>query len=101
MYAVSEGMKQINGVVVDTFEREVKRAGTSFEVEAGTTGFCDDARAYVRLKAKDGDFFARVKKDDSDRVNGVEIAVSGNAEVLALLESLEFVFRTLMETCDD
>ena len=101
MYAVSEGMKQINGVVVDTFSRGVERGGTAFEAEAGTTGFCKEARGYVRVTAKAGDFFARVAKDDAGKPKGVEIAVSGCAELLALMESLEFAVRALMETCEE
>ena len=101
MYAIREGMKQINSVIVDTFERDVERADAHLEVEAGTTGFCEEPRAYVRISAKEGDFFARVAKDDAGKPTGVEIAVSGNPEILAIMEALHFAVEAIMETCQE
>lgn len=104
MYEIREGMKQINGVVVDTFERDVDRAGTLLEVESGTTGFCggkreEGGRAYVRITAKNADFFAKVNTDEKGRPHEMEIAVSGDAEILALMEALHFAYLALAETC--
>lgn len=104
MYEIRKGMKQINGVIVDTFERDVDRAGALLEVESGTTGFCggdreEGGRAYVRIRAKSADFFAKVNTDENGRPQGLEFAVSGDAEILALMESLHFAYLALMETC--
>ena len=106
MHEIRTGLKQINGVVVDTFERDVDRAGALLEVESGTTGFCggereEGGRAYVRIRAKNADFFAKVNTDEKGRPQEVEIAVSGDAEILALMESLHFAGTALMETCAD
>lgn len=101
MHAISEGMKQINNVTVDTFCRDIDHAGVHFEVEAGTTGLCKDSRAYMRLTAEDGSFFARLQTDDVGKPRGVEIAVTGCAEILSLLETLEFTFRAIADAIEE
>ena len=101
MYAIKEGKVKINGEMTGTFSRDVKWAGSNFEVEAGTTGFCKEARGYIRITAKDGDFFARVAKDDEGDPRGVEIAVSGCASLLVLLEAMGFAFQALIEGCEE
>ena len=101
MYAINKGMKRINGVKVDTFSRDVDVFNVSVKVEAGTTGFSRFARGYVGISVKEGDIFARVKKDEEGTIRGIEIAVGGCAPLLALLESMEFATRALMETCGE
>ena len=81
-------------------------ASNDFSDGSGTTGFCggereEGGRAYVRIRAKNADFFAKVNTDDKGRPQEAEIAVSGDAEILALMESLHFAFLALMETCAD
>ena len=39
MFAIYEGLARINGVPVETFEREVLDGHTIMRVEAGTTGY--------------------------------------------------------------
>ena len=39
MYAIDEGLKTVNGVEVDTFQRDVEDGNVCLEVEAGTTGY--------------------------------------------------------------
>ena len=38
MYAIDEGLKAVNGVEVDTFQRDVEDGNVCLQVEAGTTG---------------------------------------------------------------
>lgn len=96
MYAIEEGMKLINGVVTETFERKIEPGLSLYEVEAGTTGYqSDDTRAYFRITAHAGDFFARVSKES----NQVEIAVSGEEGLKAMLDSLLFAMKAMIEQC--
>ena len=105
MFAVREGMKQINGEIVDTFERNVDFGGVHMEVEAGTTGFGnvpdEDARGYIRIKSNRGDFFSKITTDDMDRPRQVEITVSGEMELRALLKAVQFATQALADMCDD
>lgn len=102
MFEIREGMKQVNDVVVDTFERDIMEGDTFMEAEAGTTGFCggnreEGGRAYVRISALNADFFARVTKDEKGRPDGLEIAVSGDDDIMALVKALWFAHRALIE----
>ena len=92
MYEIREGLKQINGVVVDTFERDVKYGGTRLEVEAGTTGYrggcCRDAggRTYMRINCEKGDYYFRLMPDGK----GIMIAACGDDALNALVTALDF-----------
>lgn len=99
MYEIREGLKKINDVLVDTYERDVVRGNAALEVEAGTTGFCgggreEGGRAYIRIKAMLADFFAEASKTD-----GIVIAACGDDEILALIEALHFAAKALVEGC--
>ena len=62
MFAIYEGLARINGVPVETFEREVLDGHTIMRVEAGTTGYkggCsrdNGGRTYIGIDCLCGDF---------------------------------------------
>ena len=61
MYAIEEGLKKVNDVEVDTFQREVVEGRACLEVEAGTTGYkggcCRNAggRTFLRIDCVTGE----------------------------------------------
>lgn len=91
MYAIEEGMKLINGEVVDTFEREITEGKTTIQVEAGTTGYRgggrqSGSRCFFRVKCLGGDFhFSTLSEGE-----GIEIACCGDDSLSALMKALEF-----------
>lgn len=104
MYEIREGLKKVNDVLVDTYERDVVRGGAALEVEAGTTGFCggdrkEGGRAYVRIRAVLADFFAAVSRNGDGKKDGIVIAACGDDEILALVEALHFAEKALIEGC--
>ncbi len=102
MFEIKKNEKKINGVNVTTFERNVEYGGTALEVEAGTTGFCgggraEGGRAFVRISAKVADFYAKAGDKNTD----VMIAVCGDEEIMALVESLAFALQALVEATEE
>ncbi len=106
MFAVSENSKVINGVKVQTFGRNVKHVNTEMEAEAGSTGFRgygpreNSARAYLSLVCNEGDFMFSPVTDEDDHVVGIEIACCGDGALMALADSLFFVRKAVMDSCD-
>lgn len=107
MYAIEEGLKKINGEMVETFCREVTDNNASLLVEAGTTGYkggcCRDAggRTYVSIVCECGDFhFGKVTDEDGQTV-GMEIACCGDAGLNAVMKALEFAHTAINDQrCD-
>lgn len=106
MYEIREGLKKINDVMVETFERDASCGDAVLEAEAGTTGFCgggreEGGRGYVRISAENADFYANVTKNGAGKVNGIEIAVCGDNEIMALIKALHFAGKAVIEGCGD
>ena len=102
MYEVKKNEKKINDVSVTTFVRNVEYGTTAMEVEAGCTGLCgggreEGGRAYLRISAKAADFFAKA----GDKNAGVLVAVCGDEEIMALMESLAFALQALVEATEE
>ncbi len=101
MYAINEGMAKINGVPVETFEREVVDGNTALRVEAGTTGYkggcCRNAggRTYVCIDCLCGDFHFSPVTDDEKNVVGIEIAACGDDGLNAVMKALAFAMEAL------
>lgn len=100
MFEIRSGLKKINGETVDTFERDILHKTSYVEVEAGTTGFRggereSGSRAYVRIEGKFADMICKSIEDG----DGIEIAVCGDGEILALTEALHFASTALIEGC--
>lgn len=99
MYEIKEDYKCINGSMAETFTRDVSVEDAELQAEAGTTGFRGGERAaggrtYLRIENIGGaDFFAKALKDNS----GVEIALSGDSSLMALIKVLDFASRVLTE----
>ena len=107
MYAIEEGLKKVNGVEVDTFEREVVDGNTCLQVEAGTTGYkggCSrnsGARTFLRIDCVCGDFCFQPVTDDEGRKVGIVIAACGDDGLNAIMKALDFCQSALNDQrCD-
>ena len=101
MYAINEGLAKINGVPVETFEREVVNGNTALRAEAGTTGYkggcCRDngGRTYLCIDCLCGDFHFSPVTDDEKNVVGIEIAACGDDGLNAVMKALAFAMEAL------
>ena len=102
MYEVKSRIRRINGVDVETWEREIYDANI-LSVEVGTNGYCGGdtghgGRTYIRITDKGGtDISARVIKDKYGDTSGIEIALGGDAELSTIIEAFEFITMVLEE----
>lgn len=92
-----ENFRCVNGIIVRTTRNESVYKRSVLETEAGTTGLrggerdCG-GRSYLRLKNLGGvDIHFRSLND------GIEIATSGDASLVALLESLLFALDAMTD----
>ena len=97
MYEIIRGHREVNGVVVTTFKREVVNANI-LEVEAGTTGLCGGdsgygCRTYIRIQNMGGTDIQALPIADG----GVVVKLGGDAELVTIIEALEFVVKVLKE----
>ncbi len=103
MFAIEEGLEIINGITVDTFQRDVIEGTANLEIEAGTTGYkggcCRDtgSRTYLRILRDTGDFFFGPIKDDDGRTKGITIACCGDDSLNAIIKALDFMQQALMD----
>ena len=107
MYAIEEGLKKVNGVEVDTFEREVVDGNTCLQVEAGTTGYkggcCRDggARTFLRIDCLSGDFYFAPVTDEEKKCVGFVVAACGDDGLNAVVKALYFCRQALNDQrCD-
>ena len=107
MYAIEEGMKQINGELVDTFLREVVDGDVVMEIEAGSNGYrggCGrscESRTYVSLLCLSGDFyFAPIRDEEGNRV-GMKIACCGDDGLNTIRKALAFIRKAIDDQCKD
>lgn len=100
MYEVSSKTRKVNGVVVETWEREIVDANI-LSVEAGTNGYHGGdtghgCRTYIRISDEGGtDIDARVMTDKFGDTTGIEIALGGDAELSTMIEALKFITMVL------
>lgn len=96
MYAIEENLKKVNGVDVETFEREVLEGHACLQVEAGTTGYKGGcrreagSRTFIRVDCVTGDFFFSPVKDEEDRFVGIVVAACGDDGLNAIMKALDF-----------
>ena len=96
MYAIDEGLKTINGVEVDTFQRDVEDGNVCLQVEAGTTGYkggtcrTAGARTILRIDCECGDFYFSPITDDDGQKVGMVIAACGDDGLNAIMKALDF-----------
>ena len=100
MYEISSRTRKVNGVIVETWEREIIDANI-LSVEAGTNGYQGGdtghgSRTYIRISDEGGtDIDANVIKDKFGDTIGIEIALGGDAELSTMIEALKFITRAL------
>jgi hypothetical protein len=102
MYEVTNGVRKVNGVEIETWKREITDANI-LSVEAGTNGYQGGdtghgSRTYIRIQNQGGtDLGARVLLDSLGYVDGVEIVLGGDAELSTIIEALKFATHVLEE----
>ena len=102
MYEVTSKTRRVNGMDVETWQREIIDANI-LSVEAGTNGYQGGdtghgGRTYIRISDEGGtDISAKVLKDRFGDTSGVEIALGGDAELSTIIEALKFITKVLEE----
>jgi hypothetical protein len=102
MYEVTNGVRKVGGVEIETWKREITDANI-LSVEAGTNGYQGGdtghgSRTYIRIQNEGGtDLGARVLLDYLGYVDGVEIVLGGDAELSTMIEALKFATKVLEE----
>lgn len=105
MFEVRKNAIVIDDQPVEVFSRKVEEPdGETFEVCAGTTGLdglADDSesKAYVSLKCKDLAelFVCMTGNEKTGAGDGIELIALGDGNIAALIESLDFALRTLLD----
>lgn len=106
MYEVTSGTRRVNGVDVETWEREIIDANI-LSVEAGTNGYQGGdtghgSRTYIRINDEGGtDISAKVLKNRYGDTSGIEIAFGGDAELSTTIEALRFILKVLEDGRED
>jgi len=100
MFEIREGIKCINGMEVDTFERDVTEGNSLLNVEVGTTGYCgggreSGGRTFLRLTNICGDFYARVYKNEDRKPCAVDIIFCGDDGLTGMIRALDFAREAL------
>ena len=102
MYEVTSRTRRVNGVDVDTWQREIIDANI-LSVEAGTNGYQGGdtghgGRTYIRISNEGGtDISTRVLKNRFGDTSGIEIALGGDAELSTIIEAFKFITKVLEE----
>ena len=102
MYEVICGEREVGGVAVETFKRDIYDANV-LEVEAGTNGYKGGdkrhgSRTYFRIQDMGGtDIQVRVTHDGRGREDGVVVALGGDCELTTIIKALEFIIKVLDE----
>ena len=102
MYEVASNTHRVNGVDIETWEREIIDANI-LSVEAGTNGYQGGdtghgSRTYIRISDEGStDLNARIIKDRYGDTTGIEIALGGDAELSTIIEAFKFITKVLEE----
>jgi len=102
LYEIKRDEKEVNGVRVETWKREIIHCNI-LEVEVGTTGFQGGdtghgGRTYLRIEnLASTDINVAVIKDDNFDTQGLTLELGGDAELETFIEALEFALRVLKE----
>lgn len=102
MYEVICGTREVGGVSIETYKREICSANI-LEVEAGTNGYCggdtgQGSRTYFRIQDMGStDIQVRVTHDRCGREDGVVVALGGDCELTTIIEALSFIVKVLDE----
>lgn len=102
MYEVVSNIRRVNGVDVETWQREIVDANI-LSVEAGTTGYRGGdtghgGRTYIRITDACGtDISVRATRGIFGEMSGIEIILGGDAELSTIIEAFKFITRVLEE----
>lgn len=102
MYEVICGEREVNGVTIETFKREIFSANI-LEVEAGTNGYQGGdtghgSRTYFRIQDMGStDITVRTTHDCLGYEDGVVVALGGDCELTTIIEALQFIVKVLDE----
>ena len=102
MYEVISGEREVGGVAVDTYKRNIYSASV-LEVEAGTNGYKGGdtghgSRTYFRIQDMGGtDIQVRLTHDSRGHEDGVVVALGGDHELAGIIEGLKFIVKVLEE----
>jgi len=100
MYEVTSRTRKVNGVDVETWEREIIDANI-LSIEAGTTGYQGGdtghgGRTFIRISDEGStDIDARVITDRYGGTRSIEIALGGDAELSTIIEAFKFITKVL------
>lgn len=100
MHEVREQLKEINGTPIVTYERDIWDANV-LEAEAGTTGFMGgDAghggKTYFRIQDGVGTAINAIPlKGRNGESEGLEVLLSGDAELRTVITALKFIVSVL------
>lgn len=106
MYEIASRTRRVNGVDVETWEREIIDANI-LSVEAGTNGYQGGdtghgSRTYIRISDEGGtDISAKILKNRYGDTSGIEIALGGDAELSTMIEALRFILKVLEDGRED
>lgn len=106
MYEIASRIRRVNGVDVETWEREIIDANI-LSVEAGTNGYQGGdtghgSRTYIRISDEGStDISAQVLKNQYGDTSGIEIALGGDAELSTIIEALRFILKALEDGRED
>ena len=101
MYEIKEKTRLVDGKMVATWKREIIEANI-LEIEVGTNGFKGGdtghgSRTYLRIKdLSSTDIKVNVLKTNGC-IDGVEIELGGDCELVTLIEALEFAVHVLKD----
>ena len=102
MYEVKSRTRKINGVDVETWEREIIDANL-LSVEVGTNGYQGGdtghgCRTYIRISDEGStDIDARVIENHYGDTTGIEVTLGGDAELSTIIEAFKFITKVLEE----
>ncbi len=102
MYEVTMDSKQIDGITVPTWKRDVISCNI-LSVEAGTNGLKGGdsghgCRAYFSIKDEcSTDMEVTRFVDKYGREHGFEVRLGGDTELLTTIEALKFIVKVLEE----
>lgn len=105
MYEVIRGTRNVLGVDITTWKREIWSA-VAVEVEAGTNGPCGgDAghggRTYIRIKSLcEGACEVKTTRDKSGDVVSIEVEFGGDAELETAYKTSQFISKVLKDGQD-
>ena len=102
LYEIKRNKKDVDGVLVETWKREIVNANI-LEIEVGTTGYKGGdtghgGRTYLSIKnLSSTDLNAYIINNDFGDTEKVVIELGGDTELGTFIEALEFAINVLKE----